>query len=171
VDNLKTKFILLMGVSGSGKTTIGREVATKLGWSFYDADNFHTSRNISKMRMGIPLNDEDRIPWLRRLHKLIVSCLNESKPGVLACSALKERYRQILVPDGQEVLLVYLKGSYELIWSRMINRHNHYMKSEMLKSQFGALEEPTEGMIIDINQSVEEIVATILEHVYRSAID
>lgn len=152
-----------MGVAGSGKTTIGEALANELGWTFYDGDQFHTIENIAKMRSGIPLNDEDRLPWLQRLHELITSCINDDKPGILACSALKEKYRRILLPQSGEVLLVYLKGSYDLIWSRMADRPNHYMKPHMLKSQFDALEEPTEGLIVDIHQSVEQIVAAILE--------
>jgi gluconokinase len=163
VEKPKIKFIVLMGVSGSGKTTVGIALAAKLGWGFYDADNFHTPRNISKMGNGIPLTDADRIPWLRRLHTLISACLAQSKPGVLACSALKEEYRQILLPKDQDVLLVYLKGNYRLIWSRMAYRPDHYMKPEMLKSQFDALEEPGNALTIDIHQPVEKIVTTIVE--------
>jgi gluconokinase len=152
-----------MGVSGCGKTTIGKALATILGWDFYDADDFHTSENKAKMRAGIPLNDDDRAPWLASLHGLITCCLEDNKPGVLACSALKESYRQILLAGNQGLLTVYLKGDYDLICERMIARSDHYMKPEMLRSQFEVLEEPTYGLVVDISQSVDEIVAHILE--------
>lgn len=154
-----------MGVSGSGKTTIGKTLATKLDWDFYDADNFHPPENISKMENGIPLTDSDRLPWLDALHELIESCLRRDHPGVLACSALKESYRQKLLEGNDGVEIVYLRGSYELIWSRMSARKNHYMKPEMLQSQFEALEEPTDALTVDISGSVDEIVQEILRHI------
>jgi gluconokinase len=161
---LKPKFYLLMGVSGCGKTTVGKALATKLGWDFYDADDFHAPEGIAKMGSGIPLDDNDRAPWLVSLHTLISTCLKENMPGVLACSALKERYRQILLSGNQEVLTVYLKGDYDLIWGRMNARSDHYMRPEMLQSQFEALEEPAYGATVDVSQSVDEIVTTIIEY-------
>lgn len=152
-----------MGVSGCGKTTIGKALATKLGWDFYDADDFHPSENKAKMRAGIPLTDDDRAPWLATQHALISRYLKDHKHGVLACSALKERYRQVLLAGNQGLLVVYLKGNYDLIWERMMARSNHYMKPEMLQSQFEVLEEPIYGLVIDISKSVDEIVAQILE--------
>lgn len=152
-----------MGVSGCGKTTIGKALAAKLGWDFYDADDFHTPLGIAKMSSGIPLDDDDRAPWLASLHEMIYTCLKENKHGVLACSALKERYRQILLAGNTGMLIVYLKGDYDLIWARMTSRSGHYMKPEMLKSQYDALEEPTNGLVVDISRSVDEIVAQILE--------
>ena len=154
-----------MGVSGSGKTTVGRALAAELGWDFYDGDDFHPPENITKMENGIPLTDSDRAPWLAALHDLIETCLRRNHPGVLACSALKERYRQELVSGSEDVQLVHLKGSYELIWSRMAARSDHYMKPEMLKSQFEALEEPAEGLTVDISLSVDDIVQEILRRI------
>ena len=164
---MDTRFLILMGVSGSGKTTVGKALASKLGWEFYDADHFHPPENITKMEQGTPLNDSDRAPWLTSLHDLIESCLARNRPGILACSALKERYRQTLLEGNDGVLLIYLKGSYELLWSRMSARTDHYMKPEMLQSQFEALEEPSEAIIIDVSHSVDEIVQQILQRLKK----
>ena len=158
-----TRFLVLMGVAGSGKTTVGMSLAERLDWDFYDADEFHPPGNIAKMAAGIPLDDSDRAPWLTALRDLILSALRADRPGVLACSALKERYRQQLLPANAGVQLIYLKGSYDLIWSRMQRRTDHYMKPDMLKSQFDALEEPTQALIVEIGRPVDEIVRTILK--------
>ncbi len=158
---MKPKFYILMGVSGCGKTAVGKALAQKLGWDFYDADDFHPPENVSKMASGIPLDDSDRAPWLDSLHDLISSSLKAGKPGVLACSALKERYRQQLIDGNDGVQLVYLKGSYDLIWSRMIARKEHYMKPHMLQSQFATLEEPANALTVDVSLSVNEVVQEI----------
>ena len=160
--NLKPRFYIIMGVSGSGKTAVGKALARELGWSFFDADDFHPASNIKKMANGIPLTDEDRAPWLNTLHVLIANALTEAHPGVLACSALKEKYRQVLSTSSTDVQVVYLKGSYDLIWSRMSARAGHYMQPAMLRSQFEILEEPDEALTIDIDRSVEDIVDLIL---------
>src|SRR5215211_2030284 len=156
------RFFIVMGVSGSGKTRVGKALADVLGWDFFDADDFHPPENIAKMATGIPLDDFDRAPWLASLHDLISSSLNAEKPGVLACSALKERYRQKLMDGNEGVQLVYLKGSYDLIWSRMLVRKEHYMQPHMLRSQFDALEEPANALTVDISDHVDEIVQKIL---------
>src|SRR5688500_14805605 len=160
---MKTRFFIVMGVSGSGKTEVGRSLAQHLGWDFYDADDFHPADNITKMAAGIPLDDSDRAPWLASLHALISTSLKKDQPGVLACSALKERYRQQLLAGNDDVQLVYLKGSYELIWSRMSARKDHYMKPHMLRSQFETLEEPGNALVIDISNSIDGILRDILE--------
>jgi gluconokinase len=152
-----------MGVSGSGKTTVGKLLAQNLGWDFYDADDFHSPENIAKMSAGIPLNDDDRRPWLAALHDLIAKCLKENRPGVLACSALKERYRRSLLAGNQGVEIVYLKGDFDLIQSRIKARDGHYMKAAMLQSQFDALEEPRNVITVSVSMSLDEIVSTILE--------
>ncbi|MEO5887051.1 MAG: gluconokinase [Anaerolineales bacterium] len=157
------RFFIMMGVSGSGKTSVGKSLAQHLGWDFYDADNFHPQANVEKMAKGIPLDDSDRVPWLDSLHDLISSSLTHSRPGVLACSALKERYRQRLLQGNAGVQLVYLKGSYELIWSRMSTRKDHYMKPRMIQSQFDALEEPTNALTVDISLSVDEILQDVIK--------
>lgn len=164
---MNTRFIIVMGVSGSGKTSIGSLLAEHLGWDFYDADDFHPSENIAKMANGIPLDDADRLPWLAALHDLIASSLKAGRPGVLACSALKERYRQQLLVGNEDVQLIYLKGSYDLIWSRMKKRTDHYMKPHMLKSQFEALEEPVAALTTDISSSIDDIVKEITDRLHK----
>lgn len=160
---MKTRFVIVMGVAGSGKTTVGTLLAQNLGWYFYDADAFHPVENVAKMANGTPLTDADRAPWLAALHALISASLQEDRPGVLACSALKERYRQQLLDGNQGVQIVYLKGSYDLIWSRISQRKDHYMKPDMLRSQFEALEEPTNALTLDISGPVDEIMQGILK--------
>ena len=165
---MKVRFFIVMGVSGCGKTSVGEALAKELGWDFYDADDFHPPENVAKMASGTPLNDSDRAPWLATLHDLISSSLMENRSGVLACSALKESYRRQLMDGNDGVLLIYLKGSYELIWSRMEARTEHYMKPHMLKSQFETLEEPTDALTVDISASVNEIVQEIISAVSPS---
>jgi gluconokinase len=160
---MKTCFVIVMGVAGSGKTTVGELLAQRLGWNFYDADAFHPAENIEKMANGTPLDDIDRVPWLAALHALISTSLKENRPAVLACSALKESYRQQLMDGNEGVQIVYLKGSYDLIWSRISQRKDHYMKPQMLQSQFEALEEPANALTLDVSLSVEEIVEGIVK--------
>ncbi|MRS02682.1 gluconokinase [bacterium] len=159
---MRPRFFIIMGVSGCGKTAVGSALAQKLGWAFFDADDFHPAVNIAKMASGIPLTDEDRLPWLDALHGVIVTALKENQPGVLACSALKESYRKRLLAELQDVRLVYLKGSYEIIWSRMSERMDHYMQPAMLQSQFDILEEPDDALVMEITQTVDEIVDAII---------
>ena len=164
---MKPRFFIVMGVSGCGKSSVGKALAEHLGWDFYDADDFHPPANVVKMANGIPLDDSDRAPWLATLNELISSSLKADQPGVLACSALKERYRQQLMNGNEGVQIVYLKGSYELIWSRMEKRTDHYMKPHMLKSQFETLEEPVNALTIDISMSLDDIVQEILKHMEK----
>jgi gluconokinase len=164
---MKTRFFIVMGVSGCGKSSMGKSLAEHLGWDFYDADDFHPPVNVAKMASGTPLDDSDRAPWLDSLNELISSSLKADHPGVLACSALKERYRQQLMDGNDGVQLVYLKGSYELIWSRMETRTDHYMKPHMLKSQFETLEEPKNALTMDISMSLDDIVQEILKHMEK----
>ncbi|OUL34369.1 gluconate kinase [Nostoc sp. T09] len=153
--------ILVMGVSGSGKTTIGNLLADSLGWTFSDADAFHSLENIEKMQHGIPLSEADRIPWLQDLQTAIKSWLQENKNVVLACSALKDSYRQFLVVDSERIKLVYLKGSYQLIQKRLQKRQNHYMSDVLLDSQFHTLEEPLDTICIDIAEPPQKIIQNI----------
>ena len=159
---MNTRFIIVMGVAGSGKTTVGRSLAEALGWEFYDADDYHPPENIAKMTNGIPLNDTDRSLWLTSLHTLISSSLEQDRPGVLACSALKDSYRQQMFAGNNGVQVVFLQGSYDLISSRLSMRKGHYMKPQMLVSQFQTLEEPTGALTVDISKSVSDIVQEIL---------
>ena len=153
--------IILMGVSGSGKTTIGQQLAEALGWPFYDGDQFHPQANIATMQQGIPLADEDRWPWLQALRAQMVTWIHQGVSAVLACSALKQVYRDYLLIDEAEVKLVYLKGDYDLIRERLAQRHGHFMPPELLASQFAALEEPARGVVVDIAPPPETIVALI----------
>ena len=157
--------ILMMGVSGSGKTTIGQQLATALQWQFKDADSFHPAANIEKMRSGIPLSDADRIPWLLVMQQAIANWSEADINIVLACSALKAEYRHMLSQASQvkpsQVKQVYLKGSFALIQQRLRQRQGHYMKAALLESQFDTLEEPAEALWVDIDQAPEAIVAQI----------
>ncbi|BAY64024.1 carbohydrate kinase [Calothrix brevissima NIES-22] len=153
--------IIIMGVSGSGKTTVGKLLAESLGWNFSDADAFHLPENVEKMRNGIPLTEADRKPWLEALQAVIKQWLQENTNVVLACSALKDSYRQFLLVDSERIQLVYLKGSYDLIQKRLQERQNHYMPVILLQSQFDALEEPLNNVYIDIAQSPQAIVQNI----------
>lgn len=155
--------ILLMGVTGAGKTTIGKLLAQQLGWKFVDGDEFHSATNVDKMRLGIPLTDSDREPWLAALGKVIADAIAQNKNLVLASSALKQQYRTRLL-IGPEVRLVYLKGSRDLIAARLQDRHGHFATAELLKSQFVDLEEPADALIVDISGSPEQIVDSIREN-------
>lgn len=157
-------FFVVLGVSGSGKSTVGRMLADQLGCPFYDGDDFHPPENRDKMARGVPLTDEDRSGWLQALAGLIRQRLQADESGVLACSALKEKYRQVLRVDPARVRFVYLRGDYDLIWARMHARRGHYMQPDMLKPQFEALEEPTDALVEDIRQSPAEIVANVLRY-------
>lgn len=133
---------VVMGVSGSGKTTVAAMLAGRLHWSFADGDDFHSPENIAKMHNGIPLDDEDRLPWLQAIAEQIDRWRDERCNGVIVCSALKRRYRDIIVGDRGNIHLVYLQGDYTLIAQRLAARHGHFMSRSLLQSQFDALEEP-----------------------------
>ena len=149
--------IILMGVSGSGKTTVGQQLATDLGWLYFDGDNFHSILNINKMSDGIALNDGDRSVWLIQISQHINSLINSGQNAILSCSALKQEYRSQLEIDPEIVRFVYLKGSESLIKQRLMARFGHFMKAELLTSQFESLEEPEDAMIVEINRSAKQI--------------
>lgn len=134
--------IILMGVAGSGKTSTGRLLAEKLGWTFRDADSFHPPENIAKMSAGQPLNDDDRKPWLLAIAEFVDEQIAHGKPCVVTCSALKRRYREALTGIRRDVQIIHLNGDFELIAARMAARKNHFMPTSLLKSQFEALEMP-----------------------------
>lgn len=157
--------IVLMGVSGCGKTSVGEALSEKLGWPFYDGDDFHPQANISKMAQGVPLDDDDRQPWLERLHALIAEQLDAGRSLIVASSALKESYRQTLQGGREEVKFVHLTGSFDLIFARMKARSDHYMKAEMLQSQFADLEPPRNALSVPIDQPVSAIVEGICEYI------
>ncbi len=152
--------IVVMGVTGSGKTTIGNLLTRRLGWEFADADDFHSPANKEKMHKGIPLTDADRLPWLAAIHEQISKWLAMKQNVVLACSALKQTYRQLLW-NGPEVQFVYLKGSYELIAERLRARKGHFADEHILAGQFRDLEEPSDAVAVDIGAPPEEIVDEI----------
>jgi len=154
--------VLIMGVSGSGKTTVGKMLAAKLGGPFYDADDFHPSENKAKMTNGIPLTDADRQPWLHALVTQIRACLASQESAVFAVSALKQAYRDVLTVDSA-VRLVYLKGVPSLIRQRMQQRPDHFFKPALLQSQFDALEEPDDALTVDITLPPEVLVQRISE--------
>ena len=153
--------ILLMGVSGAGKTTIGKLLASALGWKFADADDYHSTANIEKMSAGIPLTDADRAPWLESLRALIAGWIAERKNAVLACSALKQAYRDFLL-IGPEVCIVYLRVTPEVLRQRLRARRGHFMTEAMLTSQLATLEGPKDVVVIDADGDPEGVVAEIL---------
>jgi gluconokinase len=152
--------VVIMGVTGSGKTTVGTVLAQQLGWEFADADDFHPSANVAKMKAGIPLDDADRAPWLASLRQVIEQWIAKRQNVVLACSALKKDYRDELAVH-REVRFVYLKGSYDLIYQRLKLRHGHFASEKILAGQFADLQEPDDAFTVEIDQPVEEIVAEI----------
>jgi len=158
--------LVVMGVSGSGKSTIGTQLALQLHWEFEDGDWFHPARNIDKMQAGIPLTDEDRAPWLIAIADFIDQARLSGRHAVVACSALKRRYRTVIIGNRPDVQLIYLKGSIELIGRRIAARHEHFMPQSLLQSQFEALEAPgpdEHPLVVSIEPRPREIVARILD--------
>jgi gluconokinase len=160
--------IVVMGVSGCGKTTVASRLAQRLQWQFVEADAFHSAANIEKMRAGIPLSDEDRRPWLDAIATWITAARAQGTPCIVACSALKRSYRERLARGAEDVRFVYLRGELETVAARMAGRTGHYMPVSLLKSQFEALEEPgsdEDPIVLSIDSPVEalldEIVATL----------
>lgn len=154
--------IVILGPMGCGKTTIGRHLATDLGWQFFDADDFHPAANKRKMASGVPLDDDDREPWLTLLREIIEKHLADSNDMVLACSALKKRYRRILGIDQQRVYSVFLQGSYSLLLERIEARSHDFMDKGLLQSQLDTLEKPETGLSVDIAGTPEQICRTII---------
>jgi gluconokinase len=159
--------IIVMGVAGSGKTTVGEILAVRLGWQFHDADDLHPPANREKMALGVALTDDDRRSWLDAVRQLIQRCLDRSASAIVACSALRESYRAELIVDRAVVKLVYLKGSYELITTRLAARQGHFFNRHLLRSQFDALEEPTDALVVDISRDPDAIADDIAARVVR----
>ena len=152
--------ILVMGVSGSGKTSVGQALARRLQCSFSDADAFHSDANRAKMRAGVPLTDEDRRPWLRTIGEAIRAADAQGTSHVFACSALKAEYRRILDPEGR-CKLVYLRGSRGLLEERLAGRTGHFFNPDLLQSQLDTLEEPGDALIVDVARPLPEIVDSL----------
>lgn len=153
--------VIVTGVSGSGKTTVGAELARQLGWPFFEGDDFHPHENIAKMSQGIPLDDDDRMPWLQRIRKKISILKAENKSAVFACSALKQIYRDVLGAGEPGIVFVFLDGDFDVIYKRIENRTGHFMKAGLLKSQFAALEIPDDAIAFDVRLLPAEIVERI----------
>lgn len=155
-----------MGVSGAGKTTVGKCLAYNHGWQFIEGDDVHPTENIEKMKQGIALNDKDRKEWLKRLRHRILKLVLDNTSAIIACSALKKAYRHYLLVDEKAVIFVYLKGNYNLILHRIEIRQGHFMKANLLPSQFSALEEPVDVLTVNITKSpavIANIIAQKLE--------
>jgi gluconokinase len=153
--------VVVMGVSGSGKTTIGTRLAEALQCHFLEGDSLHPAANVEKMSHGIPLTDADRVPWLAAIRAHILAAIEHKQCLVVACSALKQQYRDFL-SHGTNIIWVYLKGTPEVIEPRIEHRHAHYMKAGMLPSQFADLEEPQDALVVDISQPPEVILQQLL---------
>ena len=154
--------LVLMGVSGSGKTTIGELLSKKTKWTFYEGDDFHPEKNVTKMKSGTPLTDEDRVPWLLAIREIIEKHLENNTSAIIACSALKASYREVLQRDDKRIHFVFLNGKKALIQSRLDKRKDHYMPADLLQSQFETLEDPDNALVVDIQLAPEEIVSQIL---------
>jgi gluconokinase len=159
--------VIVMGVTGSGKTTVGKMLAQRLGSEFADADDFHSAANKDKMHRGIPLTDADRMPWLASIHQYLAAEDAKGRSVVLGCSALKESYREILF-GALAVRFVYLKGSYEVIDAHLRTRKGHFADDKILAAQFADLEEPTDAIVEDVRLTPEQIVEEILKQLQKT---
>ena len=165
------RILIVMGVSGSGKSTIAGALANRLGWTFAEGDDFHPPANIAKMHSGHPLDDGDRIPWLESIATWIDASLAAGKSGIVTCSALKHLYRDLLAKGRPEVLFVYLKGSMETVSEHLAGRVGHFMPASLLPTQFDVLEEPAADecfFAVDASSPVPDIVAEVVAYLGRS---
>jgi carbohydrate kinase (thermoresistant glucokinase family) len=159
--------IVIMGVSGSGKSTVGWALSKRLGWSYFDGDDYHSDENIGKMARGTTLTDVDRDPWLEKLSELISENVNAGRSVIASCSALKQVYRDRLRQAAENILIVFLKGDPERIMRRMKERNDHFMKTEMLVGQLATLEEPVDAFTVNIDKEVELIADDVFREIQR----
>jgi gluconokinase len=163
MPNDRPRAVILMGVAGSGKTAVGKGVASRLGWLFLDADDFHPAANIQKMKHGIPLDDQDRIPWLQALRDELQHQLAEGRSVILACSALKESYRHTLSDHVSPLTFVLLDVDQETIRERLQHRAAHFFPKELMQSQFAALEKPKDAIVIDARKPLDEVIDRVVK--------
>ena len=169
MQNDHPRAVILMGVAGSGKTAVGKKVAEKLHWIFLDADNFHPAANIEKMKHGIPLTDDDRVPWLQRLHDELQHQLAERHSVILACSALKESYRNTLRDHISPLAFVHLDVDAETIRNRLQHRTAHFFPKELMESQFATLEKPKDAIIVDGRKPLDAVVDQVIQSLGEAA--
>lgn len=162
-EKQKPRMFIMMGVSGSGKTTIGKALAKRLGYEFCEGDTFHSKECIAKLSNGIPLTDEDRLPWLRSMNQHMREQQNHGMSAVYSCSALKKAYRVVLTMKVDDAYFVYLRISHDVVKERLETRKGHFMQSRLLHSQFNDLEEPEDAIIVNSHQEVSEVVQSIVE--------
>ncbi len=161
------RLLLITGVAGSGKTTIGKRAAAALGWPYFEADDFHSDTNRAKMAAGTPLTDEDRAPWLAAIRARMDEVRATGGHAVFTCSALKEKYREVLLGGTDDVALVFLNADFDTIHARVSRRQGHFMKGEMVRSQFEALEPPRDALTLDVRLAPDEILARVVAAVRR----
>ena len=161
--------VIVIGVAGSGKTTVGRILAARLGYEFHDADDLHSARNREKMHRGIPLDDADRWPWLHAVRELLEQCLAGGRSAIVACSALKQAYRDLLTIDPARIRFVYLKGPKELLARRLSQRAGHFFDPHLLQSQLDTMEEPANAIVADIAATPEAIADAVIERLGSGA--
>ena len=162
---IENQVLVVMGVSGSGKTTIARALAARLGWPYQEGDDLHPASNVAKMHAGIPLTDADRAPWLALIAAWIDARLAAGEPGVVTCSALKHAYREVLVGDRPHVRVLYLHADRMLIARRLAGRHGHFMPPSLLESQIATLEEPTpdeHALTVDVDGEADDVVDAVI---------